>query len=46
MMAEFREPTAQEIAEPAIIMAETGKAPEGMDPAAVVGGNGESSCYD
>lgn len=37
MMAEFREPTAQEIAEPAIVIAEAGKAPEGMDPAAVVG---------
>lgn len=37
MLAEFREPTAQEIAEPAIIIAEAGTAPEGMDPAAVVG---------
>ena len=37
MMAEFREPTAEEIAEPLIVIAEAGKAPEGMDPAAVVG---------
>ena len=37
MMAEFREPTAEEIAEPIIVIAEAGKAPEGMDPAAVVG---------
>jgi hypothetical protein len=37
MMAEFRKPTAQEIAEPLIVIAEAGKAPEGMDPAAVVG---------
>ncbi|NOQ92627.1 MAG: hypothetical protein GQ552_07925 [Flavobacteriaceae bacterium] len=37
MKAEFREPTAEEIAEPLVVMAEGGKAPEGMDPAAVVG---------
>ncbi len=37
MLAEFREPTAEEIAEPLVILAEGGKAPEGMDPAAVVG---------
>ncbi len=35
--AEFREPTAEEIAEPLTLLAEGGKAPEGMDPAAVVG---------
>jgi hypothetical protein len=37
MLAEFREPTAEEIAEPLIIIAEGGKAPEGIDPAAAVG---------
>ncbi len=37
MKAEFREPTAEETAEPLVVMAEGGKAPEGMDPAAVVG---------
>ena len=37
IMAEFRDPTAQEIAEPVVVIAEAGKAPEGMDPAAVVG---------
>jgi len=37
MKAEFREPTAEEIAEPLVVVAEGGKAPEGMDPAAVVG---------
>ncbi len=35
--AEFRDPTPEEIAEPLQMMAEGGKAPEGMDPAAVVG---------
>ncbi len=35
--AEFRDPTSEEIAEPIVVMAEGGKAPEGMDPAAVVG---------
>jgi hypothetical protein len=37
MKAEFREPTSEETAEPLVVMAEGGKAPEGMDPAAVVG---------
>ncbi len=37
MKAEFRDPTSEEIAEPLVVVAEGGKAPEGMDPAAVVG---------
>ncbi len=37
LKAEFRAPTAEEVAEPLQMMAEGGKAPEGMDPAAVVG---------
>ena len=37
LKAEFRKPTAEELAEPLVVMAEGGKAPEGMDPAAVVG---------
>lgn len=37
MMAEFREPTAQEIEEPLVVLAEAGKAPEGVAPGAVVG---------
>lgn len=37
MMAEFRAPTAQELAEPVVVIAEGGRAPEGMDPGAVVG---------
>ena len=37
MMAEFREPTAEELAEPLVVIAQGGKAPEGMDPGAVVG---------
>ena len=37
MMAEFRKPTPEELAEPLVVIAEAGKAPEGMDPAAVVG---------
>ena len=37
LMAEFRVPTAEELAEPLVVIAEGGKAPEGMDPAAVVG---------
>jgi len=37
MMAEFRKPTEAEIAEPIVAVAEAGKAPEGMDPGAVVG---------
>ncbi len=35
--AEFRDPTPEEVAEPVQMMVEGGKAPEGMDPAAVVG---------
>ena len=35
--AEFRDPTAEELAEPLQMLAEGGKAPEGMDPAAVIG---------
>lgn len=37
MMAEFRQPTKEELAEPLVALAEGGKAPEGMDPGAVVG---------
>jgi hypothetical protein len=37
MMAEFREPTAQEIEEPLVVLTEAGKAPEGVAPGAVVG---------
>ena len=37
MMAEFRQPTEEELAEPLVALAEGGKAPEGMDPGAVVG---------
>lgn len=37
LKAEFRAPTEEEIAEPLQMMAEAGKAPEGMDPGAVVG---------
>ena len=37
MKAEFRKPTPEELAEPLVIIEEGGKAPEGMDPAAVVG---------
>lgn len=37
MMAEFRKPTSQELADPLVVVAEGGKAPEGMDPGAVVG---------
>ncbi|MEL4455663.1 hypothetical protein [Lutimonas vermicola] len=37
LKAEFRDPTPEEVAEPVQIMAEAGKAPEGIDPAAVVG---------
>lgn len=37
MKAEFREPTAEEIAEPIQVVAEAGKAPEGVDPAAAAG---------
>ena len=35
--AEFREPTAEEKATPLVVLAEAGKAPEGMPPSAVVG---------
>ena len=35
--AEFRDPTPAEKKEPLVVLAEAGKAPEGMDPAAVVG---------
>lgn len=35
--AEFREPTPEEVAEPVQMIAEAGKAPEGVDPAAAVG---------
>ena len=35
--AEFRDPTPEEVAEPVQMVAEAGKAPEGVDPAAVVG---------
>ncbi len=37
MKAEFRQPTEEELAEPLTLIAEGGKAPEGMDPAAAVG---------
>jgi len=37
LKAEFRGPTEEEAAEPLQMMAEAGKAPEGMDPGAVVG---------
>ena len=37
LRAEFRKPTAEEIAEPLVGAAEGVKAPEGMDPGAVVG---------
>ena len=37
MLAEFRNPTAEELAEPLFVLAEGGKAPEGMDPSAEVG---------
>jgi len=37
LKAEFRKPTAEEIEEPLVVMAEGGKAKEGMDPAAVLG---------
>ena len=37
MMAEFRQPTPEELAEPLVVIAEGGKAPEGIDPAAIVG---------
>ena len=37
LKAEFRAPTEEEVAEPLQMMAEAGKAPEGMDPAGVIG---------
>lgn len=37
MLAEFRAPTAEEIAEPLVMIAEGGKAPAGMAPGAIVG---------
>ena len=37
LKAEFRKPTAEELEEPLVVMAEGGKAPEGMEPGAVVG---------
>lgn len=37
LKAEFRRPTAEEFAEPLIVVAEAGKAPEGVAPGAVVG---------
>ena len=37
MKAEFRAPTAEELAEPLVVLVDGGKAPEGMDPAAIIG---------
>jgi len=37
LKAEFRDPTPEEVAEPIQMIAEAGKAPEGVDPAAAVG---------
>ena len=37
MMAEFRDPTPDELKVPLVLLAEGGKAPEGMDPSAEVG---------
>ena len=37
IMAEFRQPTAEELEEPLVIVAEGGKAPDNMDPSAVLG---------
>jgi len=37
LKAEFRDPTPEEVAEPVQMIAEAGKAPEGVDPAAAVG---------
>ena len=37
LKAEFRKPTAEELEEPLVVMAEGGKAPEAMEPGAVVG---------
>lgn len=35
--AEFRAPTAEELAEPLVVLVDGGKAPEGMDPATIIG---------
>jgi len=37
LKAEFRQPTAEELEEPIVMLAEGGKAPEGMDPGAAIG---------
>lgn len=37
MKAEFRQPTKEELQEPLVVVAEGAKAPDSMDPAAVVG---------
>jgi len=37
LKAEFRQPTQEELDEPLVVLVEGGKAPEGMDPAAIVG---------
>jgi len=37
IMAEFRRPTPEELAEPLVVIVEGGKAPEGMAPGAMVG---------
>ena len=37
MMAEFRAPTAAELEEPIVMLAEAGVAPEGIDPGAAIG---------
>ena len=37
LKAEFRQPTTEEIEEPIVVLAEGGKAPEGMDPGAAIG---------
>ena len=37
LKAEFRQPTAEEKEEPIVVVAEGGKAPEGMDPGAAIG---------
>ena len=37
ILAEFRWPTLEELAEPLLVLEEAGKAPEGMDPGVAVG---------
>ena len=37
MKAEFRAPSAEELAEPLVVLVDGGKAPEGMDPATIIG---------